>query len=92
MSSRKLLLVRSEILGLFVNTSTADGKYSRHNRENFLQKIQMRLYQKTKTFSDLFIAFLKSTSNFEYFEKKYESHFISISEIIDSERGDYINV
>ena len=35
------LLVRSEGLRLFVNTLTAHHKYSRHNRENFLQAVQM---------------------------------------------------
>ena len=60
-SWKKLLLVRSEILGLFVNTLTADEKYSRYNREKFPQQIQMQLYKKPKTFSRLFIVFLKST-------------------------------
>ena len=34
------LLVISEILGLFVDTLTADDKYSPHKGENFLQIIQ----------------------------------------------------
>ena len=33
------LLVRTEILGLFVNRLTGDDKYSRHNKVNFLQTI-----------------------------------------------------
>ena len=53
----------------------------------------MKLSQKPKTFSNFFIAFLKSTSNSEHFEeKKSESHSLSISGIIDSERGGYLNV
>ena len=65
-----LLLVTSEILGLFVKTLTADDKYSRHNRENFAQQIQMQLFPKQKTFSQFFIAFPNFPSNFEYLEKK----------------------
>ena len=80
------------MLGLFVNSLPADDKYSRHNSENFPQQIEMQVFQKPKTFSRLSIAFLKSTSNFEYFEKKYESPSLSISELIESERGGYLNV
>ena len=38
------------------------------------------------------MAFLKSTSNLEHFGKEDESPSLSISEIIDSERGGYLNV
>ena len=62
------------MLGLFVNTLTADYKYSRDNRENFAQDIQMKLPQKPKNASYFFIEFLNYKSNFEYFEQKYESH------------------
>ena len=58
------------MLGLFVNTMTPDDKYSQLNRENFTQQIQMQLSQKTKNFSQVFIAYLNSTSNFEFFESK----------------------
>ena len=40
------LLVISEILGLFVNTLTADAKHSLHNRENSMQPIQMQSSKK----------------------------------------------
>ena len=52
----------------------------------------MQLSQKPKTFSGFFIAFLKSPSNFKYFEKENECHSLSLLEIIDSERGGYLNV
>ena len=45
------LLVISEILGLFADTFTADGKYSLDNKENLPQPIQMQLSNKQKTFS-----------------------------------------
>ena len=35
------VLVIREILGLFVNTLTANDKYSLHNMESFPQGIQM---------------------------------------------------
>ena len=73
------------MLGLFVNNLTADDEYSPHNRDNFLQQIQMPLSQKPIIFSHRFIAFVKSASNFEYFEKKDESHSLCHSEIIDSD-------
>ena len=45
-----------------------------------------------KTCSPFFIAFLKSTLNFEYFEKKDQSQSLSITEIITCETGSYLNV
>ena len=44
---------------------------------------------KTKTFSLFFIASMKSTLNSEYFDKKDQSHSLSITEIIDCETGSY---
>ena len=70
LSWKKLVLVRSEILGLFVETLAVDDKYSYANKENFLRQIQMQLSQKPKTFSDFLIAFMKSKSNSSYFQKK----------------------
>ena len=52
----------------------------------------MQISEKPKKIYLLFIAFLKSTSNSDYFEKKYESHNLTISDIIDSKRGGYLNV
>ena len=84
-------LVRSKILGLFVNTLTAEYTYSRRNMQTFTQHIQMPLSLKQKTFSWFSIAFLKSTWNGEHFQKKGESFSLSICEIIDSERGGYLS-
>ena len=54
----------------FVNTLTDDDKYSLVYRDNLMQKIQILLSQKQKTFSELFSAFLKPTLNFPPFQKK----------------------
>ena len=64
------LLVKSEILGLFVIIFTGDHKHSFCNRENLQQSIQMQLPKKEKFLSDFFASFLKSTSKFEHFQKK----------------------
>ena len=84
-------LVRSKILGQFVNTLTAEYTYSRRNIQLFKQKLQTPFSLKQKTFSGFFIAFLKSTWNGEHLEKKGESSSLSISEIIDSKRGAYLS-
>ena len=48
---------------------TADDKYSLLNRGNLTQPIQILLSQKQKTFPQYFSAILKSTLNFEHFQK-----------------------
>ena len=73
---------------MFVNTLTADDKYSLLNRDNLKQSIQTLLSQKQKTFSQIFSSFLKSTLNFEHFQKKDDPHSRCISEITVSEKGD----
>ena len=52
----------------------------------------MQISRKLKTFSGLFITFLKSTLNLEYFERKDQSQSLSITEIIKCETGSYLNV
>ena len=52
----------------------------------------MQISPKPKTFSQFFISSIKSTLNSEYFEKKDQSHSLSITEIIDCETGSYRNV
>ena len=49
----------------------------------------MQISPKPKTFSLFCIASMKSTLNFEYFEKKDQSHRLSITAIIDCETGSY---
>ena len=49
----------------------------------------MPISPKPKTFSPFFIASMKSTLNSEYFEKKDQSHSLSITEIIDCKSGSY---
>ena len=57
--------------------------------ENLPHQFQMQISPKPKTFSGFFIASMKSTLNFEYFEKKDQSHSLSITENIDCETGSH---
>ena len=59
-----------KIFKLFVNIFNGDDKYSVLNRESLTQPIQILLSQKQQTFSPFLSVFLKSTLNFEHFEKK----------------------
>ena len=79
-SWKKFLLEIFKILTLFVNTLTANDKYSLHNRDNLKQTIQMPLFQKQKK------KFFKSTLNFEHFQKKDDPHSQCISGITDFEK------
>ena len=48
--------------------------------------------QKQKTFSGIFMKYLKSITNSEAFAKKVDSASLSICEIIDAEKSCYLNV
>ena len=63
------MLVLCKISGLFLKKLTDDDKYSLLYRDNLMQPIQT-LSQKQKNFSQFFSEFLKSTLNFEHFQKK----------------------
>ena len=71
---------------------TTDYKYSRRNMLNFTQQLEEAFSQKQKTFSGIFIAFLKCALNLEHLEKKDEYPSLVISRIFDSERDGYLNV
>ena len=64
------MLVLYKISGLFLNTLLDDKKYSLLYRDNLTQAIQILLSQKQKNFFEFFSPFLKSTLNFEHFQKK----------------------
>ena len=63
-----------EILRVFLNTLTGDAKYSVEVWENLLLPIQVELSEKRKTFSQFFVPFLESTSNFKCFQGKHDRH------------------
>ena len=71
---------------MFCNTLTANENDPVKECENLSSPIQMEFSLKPKTFSDFFISFLESTSNFKHFEKKDDRHTYFISEITECER------
>ena len=60
--------------------------------QNFEQQLHTQLSQKENTFSPFFIAFLKCAWNLKHFQTKDEYPGLIISQVIDSERGGYLNV
>ena len=56
------------------------------------QEISTPLSQKRKTFSGFFIAFVKCAWNLDHFQKVDEYPSLIFSEIIDAERGGFLNV
>ena len=88
MTWKKSLLVLCKILRRFGNTLTADDKYYLLNRHNLREPIQILVSQKEKSFSQFFSAFLKSTLNFQHFQKNDDPHTRCISENMDSAKSD----
>ena len=74
MSRKKSVLVTHKALKLFVNTLSADDKYSLLKRDNFMQPIRTILSQKQKPFYQLLLAFSKSALYLEHFQKKDDPH------------------
>ena len=74
--SKKSPFLTWQILGLLVNTLAGNEKYHVLNRDNLRIPIKIKipiniqLSEKEKTFSQFFVAFLKSRLNFEDFDKK----------------------
>ena len=54
-------LVIGEIIGVFVNTLTAEGKYSIEDWQNLPLPIYFQLSEKRKTFSEVSVSFLEYT-------------------------------
>ena len=71
---------------MFRNTLTANDNYRVQDCENLPSPIQMSLSLERNFFSDLFVPFLESTSNFKHFEKKDDRHTYLPSEITECEK------
>ena len=74
------------------NLKTLTDKYFLLNRDNLTQPILIVLSQKPKIFSGFSASFLKFSLTFQHFPKKDEPDSRCLSEITDSEKGDWINV
>ena len=83
---QKSLLDTWKIFRPFLNTLTANDKYSLNSKDKWMQKFQRHFPQKEKTFSQFFSPFFESALNFEHFQKKDDPHSLCISEITDHER------
>ena len=68
--SKKAFLFRFEIIGLCVNTLSADYEYPRSNTDKIPLPVQMQLPERLETFPAFFIVFLESALNFEHMETK----------------------
>ena len=81
------MLVLCKMLGVFVNPLTDDYKNSPHNRDNLTQPIEILLSKKQKTFFVLLSAILKSTLNFDHFQKRDDPHSRYISQITSPKKA-----
>ena len=70
MELQKSFLETWKFFGRFLNTLTADDKYSLISRDNWMQTIRIHLSQKQKIFSEFFSEFLESALIYEHFPKK----------------------
>ena len=67
---QKSLLGTWKVFRPFLNTLTANDKYSLNSKDKGMQTIQMHLSQKQNIFSEFSSAFFESALNFEHFQKK----------------------
>ena len=67
---QKSLLDTWKFFRPFLNTLTANDKYSLTSKDKWMQTIQMFLYQKENIFPRFFSSFFESALNFEHFQKK----------------------
>ena len=67
---KKSLLYTWKFLRPFLNTFTANLKYSLNSKDKWMQTIQMLLFQKKNIFSQFFSVFFESALNFEHFQTK----------------------
>ena len=70
MELQKSLLDTWKFFRPFLNTLTANDKYSLISRGKWMQTIQMHLSQQPNVFSEFFSPFFESALNFEHFKKK----------------------
>ena len=67
---QKSLLEVSNFFSRFLNTLTADDKYSLISKDNFMQSILRLLSQNQNVFSQFFSSFFEFTLNLERSQKR----------------------
>ena len=86
LSFKKSFFVICEILGLFLDSLTVDGKYFLLDWNNLTQPIQVQLSKKPNFFVNLFLNFWSLDQCLKILKKKYDPYSLCISEITDCER------
>ena len=92
LSWKKSALVWSEILTLFVNTLTAHKQVFPLQCAQFRATSSNAIISKIKDFLSIFYCISAMCIQFRTFWKKDEYRILIISEIMDCERGGYLNV
>ena len=92
LSWKKSALVWSEILTLFVNTLTANKQVFPLQCAQFRATSSNAIISKIKDFLSIFYCISEMCIQFRTFWKKDEYRILIISEIMDCERGGYLNV
>ena len=67
---QKSLLDTWKFFRRFLNTLTANDKYSLNSKDKWMETIRMILSQKQNIFSEFFSVFFESALNFEHFQTK----------------------
>ena len=67
---QKLLLDTWKFFRPFLNTLTANDKYSLISKDKWMKTFKMLLSQKQNIFPRFFFSFFESALNFEHFQKK----------------------
>ena len=67
---QKSLLDTWKFFRPFLNTLTANNKYSHNSKDKWMQTIQMLFSQKQNLFSLFFSGFFESALNLEHFQTK----------------------
>ena len=83
---KRSLLVTWKVLRLFVNTPTADDKYSLLSRDNLMQQFRWIYLEIKKLFPSFFVHFWNLQKILNIFKKGYP-HILYISESTDAEIG-----
>ena len=91
LSWKMLLLVKPEMLGLFVNTLAANTSILVTIGRNSRNKFKWYYLKNQNHFLHFSLPFWNLPQTLSILKKKGESHSSSISQIIDPKRGGYLN-
>ena len=86
MELQKSLLETLKFFSRFLNTLTADDKYSLISRDNWMETTEMHLSQKQNVFFLILFLTFRIWIKFRKFSKKDETHSLCFSEITNHER------